>query len=153
MGYSYDYRNRLCCDSCGMSGGVRKRTCPYKVLTASHRSENRLSMNYCYPSALCAVCYKSERATLHEGCAAGAATSQARYDLKQTRLDAGEHLLTSGSGSWLDHVPDGFVEATFHANRYQDKQVRIVPKDLYEYIRTDELSLETIERDGLITNA
>jgi hypothetical protein len=145
MGYSYDWNNRLCCDSCGQSGGVRKRKCTQKVLTDSHRSETRFSINYCYPSALCSTCYQGCKTTLHDGCKEGAAKSQAQYDATQARLEAGEHLLISGRGSWAEDVPEGFVGATFAGNKYADHKDLLVPADLYEQVRIEGLSYEDVQ--------
>lgn len=147
MGYCYDWKNRLCCDSCGASGGVRKRKCPRKVLTDSHRSATRHELNYCYPAALCATCYQGEKATLHANCAEGAAKSQAEYDAKQARLDAGEHLLISGRGDWAEGVPAGYCEATFAADHYADQVELIVPSALYERIRIEGLSYEQASQE------
>ena len=46
MGYSYDNRNRLCCDNCGRSGGVRKVRCPFY---------------WCPAVALCRECRRTHR--------------------------------------------------------------------------------------------
>ena len=113
MGYSYERtasgRHALCCDACGKSGGVRKRTCKYKV------THNGFSIPYCPPPALCSNCYATHKATLHDGCKAGAEASQAREDARQAQLQSGESLSSVGFGSWHDLVPDGMVGRGFKA--------------------------------------
>lgn len=109
MGYSRDYRGRLCCDRCGQGGGARKRTCPHTVLTDSTRGP-RARLAYCYPPALCGPCYKAEgglRGIHGQRCADGAATSQAEYDATEARLDAGEFQVLAAWGDWQDGVPEG----------------------------------------------
>lgn len=104
MGYSYDARTgKLCCDSCGNIGGVRKRTCPHKVD----------GMPYCSPSALCSACYAKYRDTLHDGCAEAAARSQARADEENAALACGSHLWRTSWGDWHDAVPAGLVGVRF----------------------------------------
>ena len=52
MGYSYDMSNRLACDMCSKSGGVRKHKCPF---------------GYCPPLAMCADCARDvlDRHAIH----------------------------------------------------------------------------------------
>lgn len=112
MGYSYDRLNRLCCDHCGVSGGVRKRTCPRKVLTDSLRGPRRW-LSYCYPPALCGDCYRQAGGSaIHNQCAEGAAASQVKYDEIEALLDAGEALSVAAWGQH-DDVPAGMVGLLF----------------------------------------
>lgn len=116
MGYCYDYgTNRLSCDNCGHSGGVRKRSCKFKVLTSATRGQGRYTLNYCYPPAYCAACYKLRGGVkLHDKCREGAARSQATYDAEQARLEAGDAMITCRRGSHSrNNVPTGQYEATF----------------------------------------
>lgn len=121
MGYSYGYNPRsrrydlLSCDSCGLTTAdgarsVRKRTCPHKVLTDSHRSWDgrRHALPYCYPSALCSGCYAKHKDGLHSDCARRAAESNADYDRIEALLDAGEKLVASAI-----RVEDGKTRVTF----------------------------------------
>lgn len=134
MGYGYGRtasgRWALACDSCGKTGGVRKRTCPHKVLTDSLRSSRRHSIPYCYPSALCAGCYATHKATLHEGCAEGAARSTAQADAIEAGLDAGDLFVVSACGDWQKGVPLGMTAALF-AGR-SGKREYLMPADLYD---------------------
>jgi hypothetical protein len=114
MGYCYERgpsgRHILCCDSCGHAGGVRKRTCPFKVTTPEGHK-----LPYCYPSALCSECYTKHKATLHKDCEAAAARSQLEYDEEKRMLEAGESKSKVGFGSWHELVPDGMVGRGFQA--------------------------------------
>lgn len=125
MGYSYT-SGRLCCDACGQSGGVRKRTCPYTVT-----DERGQTLPYCYPSALCAKCYAERKARLHGAeCKAGAAASQARYDEKREALNAGKHLLSSAI-SGIAGVPAGFCRVTFRG-QFGAESVYLIPDAEYD---------------------
>lgn len=78
MGFCYEGR-KLCCDGCGVAGGVRKRKCPH---------------GYCPSSALCAGCLKAVKASgkwklAHSTCEAG----HAAYVAKEK---AGAELLAAG---------------------------------------------------------
>lgn len=117
MGYCYDMRNRLCCDKCGASGGVRKRRCPYMVLGDSSRGP-RFAMHYCSCPALCSVCYKALgglRGVHGQECKDGAARSQAEYDAAQAKLDAGDLAVLAAWGDWNDKVPSGLTGVVFGA--------------------------------------
>ncbi|ANA86334.1 hypothetical protein SEA_LOZINAK_178 [Gordonia phage Lozinak] len=134
MGYSTDTRGRLCCDSCGQSGGVRKRKCKYKVTADNQRSANRHVLHYCYPPALCQACYRKEGGIngVHgESCRDGAASSQAEYDRKQELLDAGKHMVVAAYGSWQDSVPEGMVGVHFASAKYSDHRHVLMPHDDY----------------------
>lgn len=120
MGYEYGRsasgRMTLSCDGCGTVGGVRKRTCPFKVFSSGLRSGGvRQGVSYCYPPALCAVCFKGEGGSkgIHVNCDAGARVSQARDDEERRRLEAGESHVTSAFGSWHETVPSGFAGVVF----------------------------------------
>ena len=101
MGYGYGHtssgRYALACDRCGTVGGVRKRPCPHKVLTDSARGP-RTWLRYCPAPALCGECYRELgglRGVHPERCTKGAAASQAEYDARQARLDAGESMVVA----------------------------------------------------------
>lgn len=137
MGYCYDMSNRLCCDRCGQSGGVRKRTCKYTVLGDSIRTPGgtRHRMNYCYPPALCASCYKAMgglRGIHGDDCRDGAAKSTAEADAIEALLDAGELFVVSASGDWAEGVPAGMVLVTFSGRGWTPHVKRLVAKDSYQ---------------------
>lgn len=131
MGYCFDYRGRLSCDSCGAAGGVRKRKCAYKVRSASHLGEaHRGSLPYCPAPALCGACYKKHgglRGVHGEICRDGAAASQAREDAIQARFDAGDQLARSAFGSWHEEVPKSKVGVIFSGGAK-----RLVPEEIYD---------------------
>lgn len=116
MGYSYSNTGALCCDSCGNSGGVRKRTCTYKVLGDSLRG-NRVSVPYCQPPALCAACLKAVggQAVLHKDCKERAARSQAEADTIERQLDAGEAFPVAAWGAGHAHIPQGQVGVKYRS--------------------------------------
>lgn len=132
MGYSYGQTASgswaLACDRCPTAGGVRKRTCTYKVLTDSLHG-GRHALPYCSPPALCSPCYAAVGGAkgLHARCAEGAAASQAEYDAVEARLDAGEFISASGFGSWHEHVPDGFVGRIFRGRA--GERYALIPED------------------------
>jgi hypothetical protein len=136
MGYSYGRNGRgnmvLSCDGCGDLGGVRKRTCPYEVLTDSSRGP-RARLRYCYPPALCGGCYSAcggLRGVHGARCRDGAASSQEEYDARQAKLDAGELMVMAAWGDWQKGVPDGLVGVVF---RGADQEAwRLVPEAAYE---------------------
>lgn len=129
MGYSYDMAGRLACDSCGRTGGVRKRTCPHKVT-----DETGHALPYCYPAALCGECYRKHggAAALHKDCAAGAAASQARYDKLRERLAAGEAQIMCAWGDWHETVPSGLVGVCFMGADKVPHYVLVRDYDQYE---------------------
>jgi hypothetical protein len=86
MGYCFDRRGRLVCDSCGVSGYVRKRPCPY---------------GYCQSAALCGSCKTKHRfmdKEYHAECKVGHERYLAREAAKQARLDAGDYLRVCAHG-------------------------------------------------------
>ena len=134
MGYGYGRnasgREALACDGCGTVGGVRKRTCPHKVLGDTSRSATRYALAYCPAPALCAACWERHgKNAVHDQCKAGAAASQREADASQARLDAGELVLVAGYGSWDDRVPDGCSGALF---RNGEREVFVtMPSETY----------------------
>jgi hypothetical protein len=132
MGYSYCARtNRLCCDACGAAdGNTRKRTCPHKVTYAVGGRMGGGSLPYCSPSALCASCYTKHKATLHEGCKAGAARSNAKEQEKAVRFAAGEYERRTAWGSWHAMVPAGMVGVCF-VNASRAEEYRLLPEATY----------------------
>lgn len=112
MGYSYSSDGRLACDNCGDVGGVRRRKCPYTVLTDSSRGP-RHTLNYCPPPALCSPCYRALGGLrgVHPDsrCGVGSRASQAAYDATQAKLDAGDAVAVAAWGDWSDGVPEGSV--------------------------------------------
>lgn len=139
MGYCYGHNPRtgrdvLACDNCSTVGGVRRRTCPRKVLTDSLRSTDgsRHETPYCSAPALCDGCWRAKGRTagVHANCAAGAAASQARDDEIEALLDAGHLLVVAAAGSWRTDVPAGQTLVTF---RGRNRQVdALVNADTYD---------------------
>ncbi len=148
MGYGYGYGARgrlvLACDSCGKTGGVRKRTCPYKVTGTSLRSPTRTrwSLPYCPAPALCADCYKNHgglRGVHGDSCKNGAAAYQARYDAEQARLESGDSQVTTRYGSWAEGVPDGHVKVVYRSLDGRET-VKILPKGVSDADWLSEIS-------------
>lgn len=111
MGYCFDPRGRIVCDSCGVSGGVRKRRCAYKVD----------GLPYCPAPALCGPCYSKHgglRGVHGERCREGAAESQARSDADKAREAAGDRKVRSAYGSWHEDVPKGKVGVYYGDDTY-----------------------------------
>ena len=112
MGYSTDWTGRLACDSCGHSGGVRKRRCPYKV----DHHDGTAPLSYCMAPALCDACYKAEgglRGVHGERCRENAAKAQEMADAEHARLVAGDAKIRTRWGSWHEMVPAGYVGARY----------------------------------------
>lgn len=137
MGYGYGWtetgRMALACDKCGNVGGVRKRTCPYKVSSSAHRSTGRYTLPYCPAPALCSPCYKALgglRGVHGQSCAEGAAAMQATEDAEQAALDAGDLLVAAAWGDWAEGVEPGYVKVKFTGNGREVE--RHMPKALYE---------------------
>lgn len=132
MGYSYDMSNRLCCDNCGTSGGVRKRKCPHVVTTDSARGP-RVAIHYCYPPALCNGCYRANgglRGVHGQSCKDGAARSQAEYDVTEAKLAAGDLIVLAAWGDWQAKVPEGMCGVMF--GKTGVAVYRLVPHDSYQ---------------------
>jgi hypothetical protein len=134
MGYSYDGSSgRLCCDNCGGTQGVRKRTCPHKVLGSSHRSPGgRYALPYCSPPAYCSACFKDRGGSkgVHATCAEGAALYQAKADAEEAALDAGEKLVAYGIGRG-DDIPEGYVKVGFQGKNGEKTEV-FIPNESYD---------------------
>lgn len=134
MGYSYG-AGGLCCDGCGAAGktaGTRKRTCPHKVLSNSLWGA-RVSMNYCYPPALCKACYAKEggmKGVHGAKCTEGAAALQAGDDAVEAGLEAGESFVVAAFGSWHEDVPEGMTGVAF--NGRAGKVTVLVPAGAYD---------------------
>lgn len=122
MGYCYDSRSgALVCDSCGCSGGVRKRTCPHKVD----------GLPYCSPPALCKECYKQEGGIrMHDRCKEPAAARQRERYEQQRMLDGGALLVRTAWGSWHDDVPKGFAGVRFEG-KDGTSEYRLIPSESY----------------------
>ena len=106
----------LSCDHCGTVGGVRKRTCLYKVSSSGLRSGGRrIVMPYCPAPAYCGACFTERGGTkkIHENCKVPAERSQAEYDAERAKLETGEFHVTSAFGSWHDSVPEEYVGVYF----------------------------------------
>lgn len=145
MGVTLDARGRACCDGCGAVRGVRKRKCPYLVLGDSLRSPSRFKMHYCSPPRYCAMCYSAAgglRGVHGEQCREGAALSQAEYDARQVRLDAGDWHVVSASGDWRPDVPAGQVRVTFWTagGPARGERTLLVPESEYNPTRRPWLS-------------
>lgn len=155
MGYSYGYNEQrklvLSCDNCGGLGGVRKRSCTFKVLADSGRGGVRYALPYCQPPALCGPCLKvvGGLRKLHAGCAEGAAACQAEYDDNQAKLDSGEFMLMAGWGDWAEWVPAGKVGALYVNLAGTEKWVLVDAKE-YSGVGRKWLSsfTEAIEVEG-----
>lgn len=129
MGYSYAIgSNALCCDSCGRTGGVRKRSCTAYVLTDSLRSA-RQRLRYCKPAALCVECYRGEGGVkMHGRCHAEVMSVQAEYDRIEAALDTGESFVVAAFGK-ADWVPAGRTGLIFVGRTGRIKGT--VPKSKY----------------------
>lgn len=144
MGYCFGQNERgnwvLACDGCGRVGGVRKRTCPHKVLGDSLRTPNgtRYEMRYCSPPAYCGACYKARgglRGVHGDSCRDGAAQSQAEYDAVEADLDKGELFVVSAST-----VAPGLVEVTFWGRGCKPEVKRQMPASEYDFRAKPRLS-------------
>ena len=119
----------LACDKCGTVGGVRKRTCRYRV-----SDEGGQTLPWCPAPALCSACFRvlGGTAGIHgEVCRNGAALAQADYDRKAARLAAGDKLVRVGYGSWHADVPDGSVLVGFSGTD-RVMEYRLMAKDVYK---------------------
>ena len=96
MGYLYDAKDRLVCDFCGQSGGVRKRRCPY---------------DYCPAPAACADCYAKHRpiflAAAHQQCKQRAEEYRAQRELARKLMAQGKPVRCSAVGQ------GNYVRVTF----------------------------------------
>lgn len=124
MGYCYARPGGLCCDHCGMAGGVRKRTCIHVVTDANgHR------LPYCPAPALCPTCWKMLGGNaVHEACRPGAERMQAKENAKRALLESGEFLRSGASSR-----PGDMVEVTFR-NRAGEERRALMPSDTYHTI-------------------
>jgi hypothetical protein len=134
MGYCYEAygSRRLVCDKCGHAGGVRKRKCPYKVLSNSLRSR-RIWMHYCYPPALCQACYAELgglRGVHGQECREGAAASQAADDAIEAKLDAGDMSPLAAWGDGQPGVAAGMVGVLYGGRDCQ--AYYLLPKAAYQ---------------------
>jgi hypothetical protein len=129
MGYSFDMRGRICCDWCGTSGGVRKRTCPHMV-----SDETGHALPYCPAPALCAACYKKfgPSKVLHADCKVGAEAAQRDYDNARKRLADGDWQVRAAYGTWHDKVPDHMTMIMVR-NREGTERHYLIPADEYDY--------------------
>ena len=114
MGYSYGRtasgRLALSCGACGKLGGVRKRTCEYRVYYA-----DGTSLPYCPAPALCGPCFAERRVSLHADCRESAARSTEKEAAKGRRLAAGDSIVAARWGDWHETVPTGKVGAVYRA--------------------------------------
>lgn len=131
MGYVFDMRGRLCCDRCGTSGGVRRRTCPHTVLSDSLRG-GRQRLPWCSPPAYCSGCYKAAGGVhgIHDQHEAPAAEDQAKADAIEAALDAGESFVCAAWGDWAEGVPAGMAGVVFRGRA--GECLRLVPAAAYE---------------------
>lgn len=111
MGYCYGTgatgRAKLVCEHCGTIGGVRKRTCPHKVVYPTGGS-----LPYCPAPALCGPCLKREYGgltALHADCAAPAAKRTQEEHQDYAKLLAGDAKVSGRWGDWCATVPAGQV--------------------------------------------
>lgn len=144
MGYGYGVsasgRYALACDNCGTVGGVRKRTCPHKVLGDTLRCAVRVAVPYCKAPAVCSECFAKLGKTkgLHARCAEPAAASQAEHDAIEAALDAGEAFVIAAWGDWADEVPAGHTKVLFKGRNGEIE--RIMPHNLYNPAKVKALS-------------
>jgi hypothetical protein len=129
MGYCFDYKGRLVCDGCGVSGGVRKRKCSFKVLGDS-RYGPRHALPYCPAPAVCGECFKKHGGSkgIHGGCKGGAEASQAEADEVERLLDEGEYFAASAYGDWNKTVPEGKV-GVIYRGRAGERRVLLASRD------------------------
>ena len=138
MGYGYGRtasgRMALACDNCGAVGEVRKRACPHMV-----RSHDLPDLHYCPAPALCGPCWeKLGRQRVHDGCRAGAATSNERERERTRRLTLGELEVLAAWGDWHAAVPTGQAGVLFGglgartARLDARHEYRLVPKADYD---------------------
>lgn len=131
MGYSYSRTGSLCCDKCGTTGGVRKRTCPHKV-TYPQDGPGR-SLPYCPAPALCRPCWVElgGTRTLHAQCKEPARRATEENQRIADRIAGGDLQVMSANGSG---VPAGMVGVTFAPNRtdrWHEKTYRLIDRDTY----------------------
>jgi len=99
MGNFYDQDNRLCCDFCGVSGGVRRYKCPF---------------GYCKSIAACPSCRKKHKEVFSKGYhrEQGCEKSQMEFDEREAKkeglLNDGKAIRCSALG-----VEDGKVHVLF----------------------------------------
>lgn len=119
MGYSYDWRGRLCCDHCGESGGVRKIKCPF---------------GWCPPAALCPDCrvkHKDRLTKAHHrarGCEERANWSRLRDVEEMFILGQGKFIRKSA----LNH--DGRGVKVIFRNKDGDRQAFFMSRRTYRAI-------------------
>lgn len=140
MGVCRDLKGRLCCEKCGNSGGVRRRTCPY---TVANYIENTV-LPFCRAPYLCKKCYRDEGGLRHvhgRNCFIGATQRQKKANDEYARWILGEWQCRTRWGDWKPGVPKGKVAA-----RYCEKGGReiivLVEGDL---VKADWLSQKQIE--------
>lgn len=129
MGYGFDFKGRLCCDSCGVSGGVRKRPCKYKVAYPDGSM-----LNYCYAPALCSKCYAAKGGLngVHgDSCREGAHESQQEQDHIRFQLAKGDSLVRAAWGDWHDKVPTGWTGVMFRGLEAVGTTYALVPAEDY----------------------
>jgi hypothetical protein len=133
MGYLHTANGGKLCQNCLQPGGVRLRTCPYKVKSDSLRSVPvgaRHEMPYCPAPALCSPCYHALKHELHASCKDGAARAQAESDRTESLLQSGAFLRIAAYGDWHKSVPAGRVGITFR-NGAGEESFYHVAKDDY----------------------
>jgi hypothetical protein len=123
MGYCYEGR-KLCCDVCGVAGGVRKRKCSY---------------GYCKPPAVCGECWKTYRVKFRAGCDDHCRTGKARFEAEKAAeralLDEGHYTRRSAVG---DHdAPEGWTEAVkvWFRNKDGAEQVYRMEHETYRAVK------------------
>lgn len=127
----------LLCDQCGTTGGVRRRECPYIVITAAARDADRRELPCCPPPALCRCCFRKAGGTagVHgEWCRIEAATLQAEEDQEQARFEAGDFHIAAAWGDFRPDVPTGMVRVEFWPVADPNGQpiIRLIPAASYD---------------------
>lgn len=131
MGFIYDKHNRLCCDNCSQSGGVKKRRCTY---------------NWCPPPALCDECYKALRTELKEyhkkHCKQAHEEYQAQQQSEQELLAEGHFLRKAAMND------NGKVKVVFRNQEEKEQYVLMDQKTYRTFPIGDPVTLEQFQAVG-----
>ncbi len=140
MGYSTDSSGRLCCDSCGVSGGVRKIRCPW---------------NYCPRIALCKNCKTKHADKLGKkhhrdrGCEKSHNEFAADEALKSQNHAAGKFTLQSAIGlnDGTGNIRVSFIRQFMVSETKSGYETRdyIIHKSIYDKRDTFSTTHPTVE--------
>jgi len=137
MGYSYDARTgKLCCDSCGHTGGVRRFQCPF---------------NWCPAPALCPDCAKQKRERLSKaahrkaGCEEYSRRHRESCQRHEAALQAGHWVRTAAVTDSTPEQPDR-VKVWFR-NANGEERIEFFPAELYQSFPIgDPVTLEDFQK-------